>query len=368
MAVVVALVYVNQFLFNAFVLRVHHGDPGFIAHYLPGGWFSMAHQNSVVRWLARRSVAGDLGVTTLRVQAALELPFVLAGYLSVLRWLDADLSWRVARSSMIWFASAAYTVVFCTIEWGLRNPDTIQDIVIRAISAVVTPLLIRWIAGRRAPDPDARSQPRSLLGLMVFGASVCALGYLVLVVYDTALLYNLGLLGASVPHALIALLALGILRFAAAYVPAAKAEAAAYTTLVKGAVWMLILFFVPALAVRYCVGFGTEDLAGGAVVVLGAVALAHALREGLAVPVRGRTGRPVSRPVILGWFGVALAAGLAAAYLAVVAEPYSYYEEALPRAFGAGLVTVIAACALLDRVWNGRPTAVDTSGAVPRDA
>jgi hypothetical protein len=230
MAVVVALVYVNQFFFNAYVLRVHQGNPAFIAHYLPSGWFVMADHNSVVGWLARHLPApGLFSVTTLRVQASLELPFVLFGYMSVLRWLDSGLYRRVARSPMIWFASAVYTAVFCTIEWGLRNPDTVQDIVIRCVSGAVTPLLIRWIAGRRGEDE--RGRPESLLGLVVFGGSVCALGYLVLVVYNTALLYNLGLLGGSIPHALIALIVLGLIRWAAVHVPPARAQGAAYTTL-----------------------------------------------------------------------------------------------------------------------------------------
>jgi hypothetical protein len=106
--------------------------------------------------------------------------------------------------------------------------------------------------------------------------------------------------------------------------------------------------------VRYAVGFGSEDLAGAAVVILAVVAAANALRDGLAVPVIDGNGQSPGKPVILCWLGVGAAIGLAAAYGAVVAMPYSYYEAALPRAFGAGLITVIAACALIDWRWSTR--------------
>lgn len=361
MGVVVALVFVNQFFFNAYVVRVHDGSPAFIAHYLPSGWFALARDNAVVQWLARNlPMPGLFSVTTLRVQASLELPFVLFGYLSVLRWLDSGLYRRVARSPMIWFASAAYTVVFCAIEWGLRNPDTVQDIVIRCGSAVMTPVLIHWIAGRPGGEAGlegrGRGNPGSLPGLVIFAVSVCVLGYLVLVVYNTALLYNLGLLGPSLPHAVLALGALALLRWVAVRVPQAKvgSQGAAYVTLASSVRWMLVLFVVPALAVRYSVGFGSEDLAVAAVVVLGIVAGAGALRGGLAVPVVGRDGLPLRKAVLVVWLGVALVAGLVSAYVAVIAEPYAYYEAALPRAFGAGVLTLTVACALIDRRWPGR--------------
>lgn len=36
------LVYLNQVLFTVYVIRVRHGDPSFIARYVPPGWFAIA--------------------------------------------------------------------------------------------------------------------------------------------------------------------------------------------------------------------------------------------------------------------------------------------------------------------------------------
>src|SRR4051794_41091974 len=42
LAVVTAMIYANQVLFTVYVIRVRNGDVGFIARYLPGGWFDLA--------------------------------------------------------------------------------------------------------------------------------------------------------------------------------------------------------------------------------------------------------------------------------------------------------------------------------------
>ena len=41
LALVVALVYINQVLVTVYLLRVHGGDTSFIARYVPEGWFAL---------------------------------------------------------------------------------------------------------------------------------------------------------------------------------------------------------------------------------------------------------------------------------------------------------------------------------------
>src|SRR5690349_7676768 len=88
LAAVVAAVYLNQVLFTVYVLRVHDGDPTFVARYLPPGWFDLAGGDAVRALAAAFPAPGLLAVTVLRVQAVLELSFVALAYLCVCRWLD----------------------------------------------------------------------------------------------------------------------------------------------------------------------------------------------------------------------------------------------------------------------------------------
>src|SRR5688572_26987667 len=78
LGMVVALLCVNQIVFNAYVVRVHHGNPDFIQRYIGHGWFVLDRHNVLVQWIARHSGDGRvLAPSVLRVQAFLELPFVL---------------------------------------------------------------------------------------------------------------------------------------------------------------------------------------------------------------------------------------------------------------------------------------------------
>jgi hypothetical protein len=230
LAVTAGLIYLNQVLFTVYVLRVHHGDPSFIARYLPSGWFSLA------RWPALETLARQvpdpalLAPSVLRVQAFLELPFVTFAYLTVCRWFGAGAYRRALR--LAWPASAVWTVTFCLVEWHLRNPYTADDLVIRAAAGIAVPLVAATLlAGRlsaaapdqpsaAAPDqtPAAPDQPQNLPGLMVLAVSTAAVGWLVLVVYSTALLYNLGRLGPDLPGAVLALAVLAGARAAARHV------------------------------------------------------------------------------------------------------------------------------------------------------
>jgi hypothetical protein len=53
LAAVILVIYLNQVLFTVYVIRVRHGDPSFIARYLPAGWFTLARGHAMevlVRW------------------------------------------------------------------------------------------------------------------------------------------------------------------------------------------------------------------------------------------------------------------------------------------------------------------------------
>ncbi|MFC8447781.1 hypothetical protein [Kitasatospora sp. NPDC057223] len=327
LAAVVALIYLNQVLFGVYVLRVHGGDTSFVARYLPPGWFAVADGNAPVRWLAAHVPApGLLAPTVLRVQAFLELPFVLLAFATVLRRLDGGRYLRVVRSPLLLLAAASYTVAFCVVEWDLHNPYTVDDILLRLLSAVAAPLLVRAVAARER----AQERPVSVPGLLLSGVSLWAVGYLVLVVYDTALLYNLARLGDRLPGAAAALAVLAAAEYGAAVAERrAPAAGPAVATVADVLGRALVLFFVPALAIRYGASFGTPALAAAAaalVLLWSAAALTH--------------GRVVTAAGL---------AGAAVAWAAVRLTADAYYEAALLRGATAFLLTVVGVCALADR-------------------
>ncbi|MGI5402463.1 hypothetical protein ACQEVG_24065 [Streptomyces sp. CA-135486] len=343
---VTGAVYLNQVLFTVYVLRVHGGDPSFIARYLPAGWFSLAGGNPVLRSLAEGfPMPSVLAPSVLRVQAFLELPFVLLAFATVVRWLDADLYRRIARSGLLPLAAVSYTVVFCVVEWDLKNPYTMDDLVVRAVSAVLTPLFMARMAAR----DRAESRPLSASGLFLFIASLGALGVLVLVVYDTALLYNLGRLDDRGLLALAAVGALTVSRVIAVRLPARSAPGPSVMFLGHALRHWLTLFFVSALAVRYGVAFGTPELAAGAGLLMALVAMAYAMRDAVADPAPGG-----SALLLVGQLGCAVVAGVAVAYAVVRWTTGPYYEATLLEGAAAFLVTVIAVCALTDAVARGR--------------
>src|SRR5947208_14253184 len=92
LVLITALLYVNQLLFTAYVHQVWRGDVWPIAHYLPGGWFALADLGRLADSLPA------LSWTVLRVQAALELPFVLLAYLMVCRWFGAEVFRRALHA------------------------------------------------------------------------------------------------------------------------------------------------------------------------------------------------------------------------------------------------------------------------------
>ncbi|MFF1906065.1 hypothetical protein [Kitasatospora sp. NPDC058218] len=318
LAIVVALFLVNQLAFAVHVQRVHGGSTAFIARYLPPGWFAVPRGNPFVDWVAAHTPAPELlAPSVLRVQAFLELPLVLLAFVALLRRLDRQLYARVARSALVPLAAASYTVAFCAVEWDLRNPYTVDDLVVRAVSALVTPLLVVRLAGREADIASHSPRP------VVFALDLWAYGYLMLALYDTVLLYNLSRLDERLPGMITAVAVLGATRLLPRSADRAGPRVAALTdTLGRG----LALFLVPALAIRYAGGFGTPLLAAvaGAAVLIAAVARRTPL---LALPA---------------------AVGAAAGFLAVRWSTDPYYEAALLRAAVVALLAATAVCALQD--------------------
>ncbi|MGV9344259.1 hypothetical protein ACWDSD_05490 [Streptomyces spiralis] len=369
LAVVTGLVYVNQVLFTVYVLRVHGGDPSFVARYLPTGWFELASDSPVLRWLADGFPVPELlAPSVLRVQAFLELPFVLLAFATVLRWFDAGLYRAIARSALLPPASVSYTVVFCLVEWDLRNPYTVDDLVVRAVSAVLTPLFLARLAAR---DTGATRTPASVSGLLVFIGSLGALGVLVLVVYDTALLYNLGRLDDRLPVALAAAGLLAGLRGVAHRLRDDGAAPGLAMSFVRHLLFRwLALFFVPALAVRYGVMFGTPWPAAGAALVISTAACLGAGRDTVAGTEDAtdaaclRAGRPRTLALLpAGRLTCAGLLGTGAAYAAVSLTPGPYYEIRALSAAAAFLVTAVVACRVVDAVDRRRPGAGSPSQA-----
>lgn len=339
LGVVIALIYLNQLLFTVYVLRVQHGDPSFIARYLPPGWFRLA-RGGVIEAFARWFPApGLLAPTVLRAQAFLELPFVTFTYLTVCRWFSADTYHGALR--LAWPLSATGTATFCLIEWSLRNPYTIDDIVIRIAAGAVVPLLARRLADAPGDAGTADAGVPDLPGLVVFIISTVALGVVVMTVYGTALLYNLGYLADKLPEAATALAVLALARVTARLVPR-RTPGLPVEAVVRSLGVFLILFAVPALPLRYAMlGWGTRYAAAAAGVVIAGLSAWTGVADTLTRP-----GVPRAR--LLAQLGLCVITGAAAA-----AATYSLSRGGPPEtralwSTAAFLLCGTGACALLD--------------------
>jgi hypothetical protein len=282
LVLVCALLYANQVLFGAYVLRAHGGSSEFIARYISHGWFHIGTQDPLVRLAALR--VGDpawLSPTVLRVQAFLELPFTVFAYLAVARLLGRGLYRRLCRGPSVALASLSFSVTFSLVELSLPNPFTRDDLLLRALACLTVPVYVAWIA--RLEGPSSRAAPRDegpsgVLGLLAFLAGAGAIAYAVLAVYDAFLLYNL----AHLPRYAAGLAtALGVAALASAAAPridAFVARAAALRPSVAmdattGALRAFtLLFFVPSLSLRYWGQHASAALCGVLLVVVGAVA------------------------------------------------------------------------------------------------
>lgn len=342
MILVSALIFANQMLFNVYVIRVHNGDASFVSRYVPAGWFEITGGGWMRHFAAWFPAPRALSFTVLRAQAFLELPFGLATYLTVARWLDPALMRRLLGWSALACASVAYTIVFCLIEADLANPYTRSDIVVRAISGVVTPLVF----GLVLRSGDARPA-RSAVQVLAFAASAGALGALVLVAYDTVLLYNLGRVGSDLPIAVVAAAALAASRWVARRVAIAPPPGASprnsgpcLDTLTIGASYALLWFFVPALPIRYTLLFGAPRLGLALGALIAVMATFAAVRQ-----VAGEV--EWMRRWLLGIAATLVSAALCGGLTAAIPTPYS--EARLLSGAAVFVVVATLAAAVLDR-------------------
>jgi hypothetical protein len=280
LVLVCALLYANQVLFGAYVLRAHGGSSEFIARYISDGWFHIGTQDPLVR-LAARSV-GDpawLSPTVLRVQAFLELPFTVFAYLAVARLLGRGLYWRLCRGPSVALASLSFSATFSLVELSLPNPFTRDDLLLRALACLTVPVYVAWIARLEGSRPRARDEgPSGVLGLLAFLAGAGAIAYAVLAVYDAFLLYNLAHLPRYTAGLATALVVAALASAAAPRVDASVARAAALRPSVAmeattGALRAFtLLFFVPSLSLRYWGQHASAVLCGALLVLVGAAA------------------------------------------------------------------------------------------------
>jgi hypothetical protein len=328
------VVYVNQVLFTVYILRVRHGDVSFIARYMPEGWFAIAHGPGIEALARHFPAPGLLAPTVMRVDSFLELPFGVFAYLTVCHWFSPDVYRRALW--LIWPASLAYTATFCLIEWQLHSPYTIDDILIRIVSGIVVPL---WAARL---SPEGPNRVNNLPGLLVFATRTLGLGLLVLFVYGTAMLYNLGHLRAQLPAAAVALIALAAAQYAVRWVPD-HPPGRCVDSVARSFGWLLVVFFVPALPIRYgLLGFGSAYASVIGALVLITVAMAYGIRE-VFTRTPGRPGTWLLQML------AALTAGLGGSAVSILL-PADHTETSVLWAASAFFFCAIAACALIDRL------------------
>lgn len=371
LAVVVLILFGNQVLFTVYALRVHGGDMSYLGGYIPDGWFVLA-DGSVMTWLADRWPAPDLlALSALRIPSLFELPLGVLAYLTVLNWLDPSLYRRLTGTAVLALMCASYTITFGLIEWAMHTTYTMQNLALRAVSGVLTVVALRRLA-RLPSAPPGSGAPRTAAEFLAFAASTAALGFLVLSLYDSVLLYSMGRVGAHLPGALAAAALLVASRLAATRLrrrPAGPAGAGVgmpavgsagrgvgtlavgqtgpgLATLTAGLSWWLALFMIPALAIRYELGFGRWELAAGAGLLIIAVASVSAIVEVYrSLPVVGRTA--AARRWLLGLAVAGLSAGAAAA--AGLAVPAVHPEMRLLSAAALFVLIATAVCAVWDR-------------------
>jgi hypothetical protein len=279
------------------------------------------------RWLAP---------TVLRVQAFLELPFTLFAYLAVARMLGRDLHLRLVRAPLLLLASASFSITFSLVELALPNPYTHDDLVLRALSAIVTPV---WVAlASRAEGPCEReARPSGALGLLAFLGGAGAIAYVVLACYDALLLYNLGHLPSYAGGLAVAIAIAAGASFAAPRIDRmlARPRSRAMESVAAALATFTTLFFVPSLALRYWGGHPSAVLAGCAL-----------------VGASGISGIASSRRVHLA-IGAVLAAALAviAAAFAIAGSGHVMPELVLARGSVAFLAVGIVAFRLFEVCW-----------------
>jgi hypothetical protein len=358
---VCAIIYVNQVLFGAFILRAHGGSTSFIAQYIPGEWFAIGRHDPLVALAARHVGDGRwLSPTLLRVQAFLELPFTMFAYLAIARLLGRRLYATLCKPVLLALAALSFSFTFSLVEVSLPNPYTTDDLVLRAIACLVVPVYIAWIARREerrspsassSPSSDPAAGPSGVLGLLAFLAGAGAISYVVLALYDAFLLYNLAHLPRYASELVLSLAIAVIASFAAPRVDALVARATgargaspAVDVCVSALRTFTVLFFVPSLSLRYWGAHPTAAACGLLIVALGSIGgVASALRRSHATAgALVRLGLAAGIALVLGgWAAQAvlataghgmpelLLARLALSFLAVAITSFRAVEIAL---------------------------------------
>jgi hypothetical protein len=342
---VCAVVYVNQVLFGAFILRAHGGSTAFIGQYIPGEWFAIGRHDPFVQLAARH--AGDgrwLSPTLLRVQAFLELPFTMFAYLAVARLLGRRVYATLCKTVVLALAALSFSLTFSLVELSLPNPYTTDDLVLRAVACVLVPVYIAWIAKReesRSPASLAPRGPSGVLGQLAFLAGAGAISYVVLALYDAFLLYNLAHFPRYASGIALSLVIAVLASYAAPRVDGTLARAThgrvpspAVDICVSALRTFTVLFFVPSLSLRYWGAHATAAACGLLVVVLAmAGGAASALRRS-RLPAAGMV-----RLAVAG--GVALALGTWAAHVVLGSVSQGMPELLLARLALSFLVMAI---------------------------
>jgi hypothetical protein len=342
---VCALVYVNQVLFGAFILRAHGGSTAFIGQYIPGEWFAIGRQDPLVQLAARHVGDGRwLSPTLLRVQAFLELPFTMFAYLAVARLLGRRVYTTLCKPVVLALAALSFSVTFSLVELSLPNPYTNDDLVLRAVACLLVPVYIAWIAQReqqRSPVSAAPAGPSGVLGLLAFLAGAGAISYVVLALYDAFLLYNLAHLPRYASGIALSLVIAALASYAAPRVDGTVARATggrvpspAVDICVSALRAFTVLFFVPSLSLRYWGAHSTAAACGLVVVVL-------AMAGGAVSALRRSRQRAAGMMRLAVAGGVALALGTWAAHVVLVSAAHGMPELLLARLALSFLVVAI---------------------------
>lgn len=346
---VCAIVFVNQVLFDAYVLKVHHGDPSFVGRYIGRGWFAIAHDDALVRFATAHVGDGRwLSFTVLRAQAFLELPWTIFAYLSVARLLGPSVLKRLVWPPLLVAACLSFSMTFSLVELWLPNPWTRDDLWLRALSAIVTPMWVLFVTRAHFRASLLIEGRRGLFGLLAFIVGAGAVAFVVLSLYDAFLLYNLAHLGSYAQGLAVAIFLAAVASYASPridahlekklHLPPSRAMSAAYEPLAT----FTLLFFVPSLSLRYGSMLGVSLACGlGLVGLAFAVGLKRALRGAKAADV-ARTGAALLTGTLV---------GLVAAAFAITASRNAPLPElVLARASVAFLAVAFVAMRVTERV------------------
>lgn len=262
------LLWVNQVIFNAYVVNVHGGDPTFVKRWLGPGWCALDPNSVAVRWAGAALFHGGgdhpiLALSVLRVQAFLELPFTIFAYLAVTRLLSPSLARWLSRLPVVFVAAVSFTLPLSLAEIALANPWTGHDLVIRAVAALTVPLYVAWLGRLAGPS---EGEAKSALGLVVFLLGAGAIAVLVLIAYDAFLLYNLGHLGWRGPtivgSVFVAVLASSVLPWVASHGTSGSASG-----IHRGLVAFTAIFYAASLPIRYAAAYDVASIAGALLVI-----------------------------------------------------------------------------------------------------